>query len=504
MKNNIINSVLLILIISIAISSDNEGLTFMQNSIVNRLSHQFEIRSDIFRPTDEPAPFEEIEKNIEAMDSIDDNNRMWLDFAKEKMNIYPNKDDEMAIWLEPGFWGVANDKDRKDTYFWGRFGSAFQKGMVTMQGVYDVDFGLIDDSTYTGFKWDGKSGSLGQSYIAFSKPEWRFLLGNDYIHWGRGLLFNKNMKTMPMLQYRIDFWDRLRISYMHGKLDRFIFPKPYIDPGVHNTIYIERYLAGHKAELYFDKFSLYFIESVVYGGESRPPEPHYILPITWMHGEQLNSGIDDNTFISAGGKLNLNNFLFEAEFMIDDYQYEKESIGDQEPNELGLSVYGEYADELFGKWINYSVLYEGITNRTYNQRFETNRYLYKNKPIGSQIGNDADIIRIRVDYWYSPFCIFSLTEEFGRQGEGGIYNDWDSPWDTDSSMTYTEPFPTGIIEKRQTTRLDIFGFWNNHLNYNLFFSYSDFKNFNNIKNKKDSNWEIGFDIKYNFHYGYGG
>jgi hypothetical protein len=92
-------------------------------------------------------------------------------------------------------------------------------------------------------------------------------------------------------------------------------------------------------------------ESVLYGGPERQFEPYYLLPVSWIHAEQLNHGINDNTFINVGFKWVPSPFRIEAEFMIDDFQIDHKLSMIRNPMKIGFSIMSEYGTSIFSKWL---------------------------------------------------------------------------------------------------------------------------------------------------------
>jgi len=93
----------------------------------------------------------------------------------------------------------------------------------------------------------------------------------------------------------------------------------------------------------------------------------------FYHAVQLNEDVDDNTFLGLDFCWYLNNrHKLYGQLMVDDMQVDDKAIGDQEPDEIGYML-GFSTLDLFDL-LDLSARYLKITNRTYNQKLERNRY----------------------------------------------------------------------------------------------------------------------------------
>ncbi|MEJ2627779.1 MAG: hypothetical protein P8078_04405, partial [bacterium] len=98
--------------------------------------------------------------------------------------------------------------------------------------------------------------------------------------------------------------------------------------------------------------------------------------------------------------------------------------------------------------------YVKITNRTYKTPHFEEVFLHRNQPLGHPLGNDFDLILAGVSKWFGADLWIMLQYEHVRKGEGSIYTPWDAPWlEKTLDEGYSEPFPTGVVEKRDHLRL---------------------------------------------------
>ncbi|MCJ7508628.1 MAG: capsule assembly Wzi family protein [candidate division Zixibacteria bacterium] len=353
---------------------------------------------------------------------------------------------------------------------------------------YIIDETLAKDSSYTGKVWRGFAGDASQSYISFDLSNVSFYFGRDRLSWGESrfssLILSED--AFPVDMFRLEGgWGILKFSSFAGVLS----PMEIKDST--GTTHINRYLSGHR--LSFAPCSwlqVGFSETALYGGENRNIELYYAIPFIWYHGVQLNEQKDDNTFFSSDLNFRpLHNLIFYGEFLIDDIQIEKKEKTDKEPDELGF-MGGMNLTNILLPGTEVNLEYQKITNWTYNQAQPYNRYLHKNKTIGSSLGTDSDMLRASLSGWIMEGLRFGLSYSFGRQGEGRINAPWTQAW-LGTEGEYKEKFPSGIVEKKKISSAYLEYDYRNRLRFRLFGKYTDISNQDNIENKNEIYKEVG-------------
>jgi hypothetical protein len=140
--------------------------------------------------------------------------------------------------------------------------------------------------------------------------------------------------------------------------------------------------------------------------------------------------------------------------LIDDYQVDNHAQTDKEPSEMGFIVGGHLVDLLAS--LDAKVEYSRVNNWTFNQILDRNRYLYSGQLIGGADGNDYDLFELSVLRWLDPVQCISANFAYRRQGEGNVSADWTAPWLL-ATGEYTEPFPSGTVEKTVSVWLNFKG-----------------------------------------------
>jgi len=371
---------------------------------------------------------------------------------------------------------------------------------IRLNTIYRVDPEADNDPRYDGKSWGGIAGFAEYAMIDYSGENLKAGFGLKRLSWGYGstgnLIFDKN--SMPMTNFYIGY---KRSIFNYEFIAGFLSPLAgEIDSSEYNVDFFpetQRYLSAHSLTIRpSDCFSISLRESVIYGGPGRRFELAYSFPMIWYHGYQLNSRIDDNTLFSFGVDYRYRGRLWlYGELLIDDFQVEKKTRGDYEPDEIGFIVGGEFYDVPITR-STIAFEYARINNRTYNQGRPHNRYINRNMPIGYQSGPDSDLLEGRLSYWLHEELKITLTSQYSRKGEGRIDADWSTPWlDIDK---YSEPFPTGVIEKTSSSSLSITYIGNNYTWGNFEIRYSDVKNRYNQSGMNKSEWLIFLELGLNF------
>ena len=257
-----------------------------------------------------------------------------------------------------------------------------------------------------------------------------------------------------------------------------------------------RYLAAHRLDIRFHRsLRIGFFETTLFGGEGRSIELYYLNPLNFFHATQLNDNVDDNVILGfdfmsfPGWETSLY-----GQLIVDDCQVDNEEQADQEPNEIGFMLGFLKPGRVGTLWPDVRTEYVRLTNRTYHNREPGNRYLFRNKLLGHPLGPDADSLAVTFRFWPENAFYAEIEGAYRRRGEGSIYNSWDEPW-LEVEGDYSEPFPTGIVEKSILLAIRARGYLplNDYTRKHLFMSFEagwcDIDNYQNIENeKKNISW----------------
>jgi hypothetical protein len=432
---------------------------------------------------------------------INNSNESFENPLTNKYNALANElDDRDSIpRLSAELWLVEsarfNDEDKNHIKAFPSLDITFGR-RFSAHVLYRIDGELDDDPRYDGKSWKGVAGMAENSTINYKDGPFSAGFGIERISWGYGeygnLMFSDQAMPMPVLEFGYRRW-----VLEYRSVIGFLSPlKDQLDQMNGDTSFFtsqQRYLSAHSITIRpYSNFSVSVREAVLFGGPGRRLEPAYVFPLVWYHGEQLNSRMDDNTMFSLAADYRIAGRVWTyGEVLVDDYQADKNTRGDYEPNQLGY-IGGLEIYDLPAERCGMAFEYARVNNWTYNQARAHNRYINLNFPIGFPDGPDVDIVSWRLWRWQSDFIKIIYSGSYKRHGEGRIDTPWSKPWlDSDH---YSEPFPTGTAEKSLTNTLRAMILWKNGIWSNLRLDFTDIDNVANIPGADDRIWEFHMDI----------
>ncbi len=363
-----------------------------------------------------------------------------------------------------------------------------------------VDNRLDESPRYIGIRQSGYAGYTEQACVRVRHKGFSAGFGRDFLRIGPGidaaLLLSDYPR--PLDQVQLAFQNKwLSYRFMTATLNDTNYPDDQT-PGHQN-----RYLTLHHLQISPVK-NLYIGigEAILYGGPDSGLDFNFLNPFLSYHGEQMNGPSGGNTMGSVHVAALLHNkYLFYTDLLIDDVQIEKSGPGDLEPNEYGLLSGLRCADPFGINGADFSLEYTRITNRTYNgQGGPWEKWLHRNESMGHYLGNDFDRLYVSCSYWPVLRWRSQVQFQHRRRGEGRIEKPFDTPWDNvPVGESYSEPFPTGVVETLNEWRLDLTfqpAWW---LRAFASAAQQDFENHRNVKGADKSEWLFSFGIDWSLH-----
>lgn len=386
-------------------------------------------------------------------------------------------------------WGAKSDSEQAAIGHM-RTGLLIGSGRWSLVGTYDGVSGNDFTDRYYGYRWRGVKAKTDQLYLRWSGDKSFFQVGKDYIRYGMGLAISGH-DPYENIQAGVSLGDHFKLHCFLGKLDGWVSQETFVN----------RFLAGHRAEISFGAVQMGISEFVIYGGPGRTAEMYYMLPLYIYLGEQDNRQIDDNVIWDADLKIVKPPFRLTGEIMIDDFQIESKTAGDREPIEAGLGLQADWAIASQPCYITTSLCYRMITNWTFNQNKDWNRFLFESHPIGAEEGNDFDRLSWKLSAT-APFGLGTGEVYYRRKGQGMIEDPWTCPWETDS--TWHQTFPTGVVERTVGFQLgldwhpDALKLFGSNRPINIFglWRYQRSENYSNISGQRKDQWLIKLGIGY--------
>ncbi len=357
--------------------------------------------------------------------------------------------------------------------------SGMFKDNIYLYTNISLDEQKAKDESYTGKKWRGFAGGVEQSFVVAQFKNFDITVGRFKSFWGikKSLVLSES-NALDGFQYSYSY-KKVSLTYRFARLDQ-------LETDLSTEIFDNRFFAGHRLDFRLHKkLRVGLFETIIFGGVGRTAEFNYLNPLMSYHAEQLDNNVNDNSFLGFDFTYYpiVNSKLY-GQVLIDDYQIEDESQGDQEPNQYGI-IFGGYFADLISSY-DMRVEYVKITNRTYNQAFERNRYTFENRSLGYFESNDFEKINLSCIKWLSPHSSLSLNLTYQQKGEGNISDTWTEPW-LDSDESYSEPFPFGVVEKTNSVSAQYRGFLYNNFYLDAEIGIENIYNRNNVIQDSENN-----------------
>ena len=360
-----------------------------------------------------------------------------------------------CIWLEAENT-FRRDDDRSYLHAVQRAGAGIRlNSTIQIFGNFNLDNRLDADSSYIGERQNGFAAFMEQAYIRAEWKRFTVVFGRDYLVWGPGLDASLHISdySRPMDHLFISWQNRfLQLSYFTATLDKTKFA---VDGEEAEQ---NRRLSGHRIEVRpWTFFRIGLSETALFGGPDAGADYAFVNPLLLYTGVEQNGPQKANVMASLDMTILLKRcFSIYGSFLLDDFQFENSTADDRgEPAEIGCLAGANWADPFSIRGLDLFAEYTRVTNRTYNgQGGPWEKYLHRNRAIGHFLGNDFERTILGVRYRNSAKLALATRYEHRRRGEGRIEKPFDMPWrDVPPGETYSEPFPTGVIESS-----DIFQF----------------------------------------------
>lgn len=345
-----------------------------------------------------------------------------------------------GIYNSSNFFNIKHH--RNDIY-----GSGLISEFRFQQGNFKiVNKMFMSDSWDSVSKGGGKQvkgiyGYTHEGYISYSKSlgalNHEFLFGRTFLEHGFGnvsdLLISTDSRPFDAFRWRIKY------KSIIGTLDAI-----QLEP-VNGE---NRFMTLHSIRLNLSNgLSLLFSESSLYASSGGFNWQLLNPVIFWIPERENFPIISANGLLYGSIKYDISDkYSCFLEILIDDWQINKRSLSDLEPNEIGFTTGIQSNDFLvpnFNLWLEYTK----VTNRTYQTPDIVESYIHRGFPIGHYLGNDFEIIQLKysMDLTSTMFKPY-LSMAYHNDGANGLDTPFDTPWMNDSSVSletgYSEKFPT--------------------------------------------------------------
>ena len=396
-------------------------------------------------------------------------------------------------------FGKKTDTQYRGTYRSG-VGLRFTDRLYLYSAVNFDQYDYNEDS-YDGYKWRGIAGYTEQAYINYSWKRLQLKIGRDFLKWGCGnnatLILSDISRPMDQFLAAMTFGP-FKFTFFTSELDEY--PSLRIDS---TRVPVKRYLTGHRLDmsLFKGKLQMAISEMLLYGGPNESFKAVYLNPVIFYKGAHKNKASAYGNILPSIELLAhpKKNWQVYGSLLVDDIQLEKTGPSDLEPNELAWLVGTKWADPFKLSGLTLNAEYTNVANRTYKTPYNFETFTHRGKPLGHPLGCDFYMWQFAGSFWAKNNLWLKIDYRLINSGEGSIDTPWDEPWmDYTVKEGYSEPFPTGIVEKTNSFNLQAHWFYNNMFHFYGMITSHDISNFENIKDKKYQYWEGRIRIEFNW------
>ena len=343
---------------------------------------------------------------------------------------------------------------------------------------------VYQERTYWSDEFANHRGGFEIAKITFNTKNFFVKFGRDYFLQGlylyENLLFSKYNYPYDQIVYgfKNEFFELSSYYLALNSLQ---------DSDVLNL----RHLNGHRLSINLKIGYLAFNEVILYGGENRQINIMLFNPFMIYYAYQKNTkNFESNSLVSMELYLNYHNYFFFGEFLLDDFQIDKDVPGDLEPNEWGMNV--TLGKNKIFKELNWKINYTMVANRTYNApEKDYEKYIYKNYPIGHWLGNNFWELKSSFTFIPNNQIFVELNISHFEYGKESLYSPFNKNYlNYTVEEGYSESFPFGNVDV--LSGFEVSGYY--HLFSNLLLKANMGYWFNNHLLEQD--FSFGFGIAY--------
>jgi hypothetical protein len=411
----------------------------------------------------------EYKYEIEKLAAESDNsrtNKFPAEQIKERWFLFSHSDSLFNLKISPiaGYEISATGKNSGHSRWWGAsvFASYDDWFAASMSLSDRGEFGDNADASKfltpkTGAWY--KSAPNGIEYtdvkgsISFDWNWGSISLIKDYFSWGHGsfgnLIFSDKAPSYPRINFELKPVKWLRFYYVHGWLNSqvldssaFYYSYPSGSEPRLRKRYINKYVAANLITAApVDWLDVSIGNSIVYSGSLRP---EFFIPFMFFKFLDHNSGrgdIDD-----GNGQMYLDlsvkypeEFHFYSSLFIDVTEIRNILSNNFNNTWIGFTFGGKKKD-LLAENLDITVEYTRVNPWVYEHKDETTTYKHLNFPLGHWLGQNADLLQVRLDYSFIRGLYLSFFVE--RVRKGGL-DDISSAYNVETN----EPFLYSPVRK---------------------------------------------------------
>lgn len=370
----------------------------------------------------------------------------------------------------------------------GEFGETFDK---------DKSFTEVRGAWYKTAP-DGIEYSDVKGSISFNWGWGNVSLIKDYVQWGHGefgqLILSDKAPSYPQIRLNLNPVSWLRFSYIHGWLNSLVLDSAafyYAYPGTPNQLlrksYFNKYIAANLITVTpWDRIDISAGNAIVYSGDLRP---EFFIPFMFYKFLDHNTGRGDvgdgngMLFFDLSVKYP-QNFKFYSTLFVDVTEIRNILENNFNNTWVGLTLGGKMVDLMLPN-LDLTLEYTRINPWVYEHKDELTNYQHLEYTLGHWLGQNADQIRMELNYQALRGLRFMIfIEKLRKGGLDDIYYAYHDIKNNGRSFLY------GPLRKEYRTGLSVNYEYQHDLHIGMKYTYSDIKDeddlriseFNDLKN----------------------
>lgn len=300
------------------------------------------------------------------------------------------------------------------------FGEAMAYRLFVRNGFRDdpIDsrgFYLHADSSESLVSFDNTTG-----YIQITGKGGLLSLGNDPVRWGYGentMFLSGKTANYPYIMWQKALY-KFHYTFLHASLLNAFYTRS--EDG-HSKIYPEKYMTGHRLEIYPGKsLSFAFTEIITYG--HRSPDLTYLIPTTFLWSAEHNLEDRDNALMGFDMKWRLLKGLqLYGSILLDEFTFGEltsEWWGNKRGYQIGTVI------SLPGK-ILWESFFEGTLIRpwTYTHYLSVNSFTHKGDCLGFYAGPNSRVYTAGLRGWLNESHFFRIAFQSVEKGKEPLPKD---------------------------------------------------------------------------------
>jgi len=290
--------------------------------------------------------------------------------------------------------------------------------------------------------WRGIAATAELAYVKLERPSYSVTVGRHDAAWGPSkwgrLLLSGSAATLDELEARFSAGPG-SFCALHAFLEHTRVGEES-ELGADERVF----LAAHRVSVGGAMGSVAVSEAVVYS--SITPDPVYVNPLVPYYLSQHNERSDDNVLWSLDFLLRPRPGLdLYGEFLVDDLQYERTT---GHPDKYGTTLGGTAYTSLLGLDAEITAEYTNVRKWTYTHHLTQHRFEQDGRPLGFDLGPDADRLTVEVLTHPSPPWSVGVSYSRARSGEGTLVDAFEAGGNPEPA------FPSGVVETTDRAALE--------------------------------------------------